>query len=300
MAWVELSIEVPGEYAEPVSHLFSRHGEGSAVVETPGGYNLDEGEMPPMNPLVIVKTYLPDDPTKESRRTMIDVGLKLISYLCPLPDLQERTVLDEEWKNQRFEPVRIGRRLVVALPGSEPEPGTQRILVPLEPGLAFGTGHHPTTAMVLAALEDIELHGKTVLDAGCGSGILSIAAIKLGAASVVAFDVEEDAIRSSRRNVERAGISARVEVIHGTLPDERITERHFDVVLANISANVLKLLAPHLLAALKDNGEVIASGVLEPRYEEVNEAFKAVGGELFDRQVTGDWACFKIRHAHLK
>lgn len=294
MAWTELSIEVPGEYAEPVSHLFSRHGEGAAVVEMPGGFNPDEGEAPPIGAPVIVRTYIPEDATAAGRMTMIDVGLRLIAYLCPLPELEVRRVDDEEWKNQRFEPIRVGRHLVIAPPGSTLDLGPSDIAIPLEPGLAFGTGHHPTTAMVLGAMEEAELTGATVLDAGCGSGILSIAAIMLGAKRAVAFDVEDDSVRSTTQNAARAGVSSQITVVHGSLPDDRIEPGAFDFVFANISANVLKLLSAHLLATLNQNGAVIASGVLEERYAEVEAAFKSAGGAVFDKKITGDWTCFKV------
>jgi ribosomal protein L11 methyltransferase len=288
---------VPGEYAEPVSHLFSKHGEGAAVVEMPGGYNPDEGEAPPVDAPVVVKTYIPDDATAAGRRVMIDVGLKLIAYLCPLPDLIVRRVDDDEWKNQTFEPIRIGRRLVIAPPGSELALGPNDIAIPLEPGLAFGTGHHPTTAMVLGAMEDAEIAGKNILDAGCGSGILSIAAIKLGASHAVAFDIEDDSFKSTGQNAARAGVASDITVIHGSLPHEGIEQEAFDLVVANISANVLKMLSQHLVKTLKPGGFIIASGVLDERYAEVEAAFNEAGGVLFDKKVTGDWTCFKVRRA---
>jgi ribosomal protein L11 methyltransferase len=297
MPWIELSIEVLGEYAEPVSHLFSKHGEGAAVVEMRGGYNPDEGESPPLDAPVIVKTYLPDDPTTAGRKTMIDVGLKLINYLCPLPELIVRVVEDSEWKNQTFEPIRVGRRLVITPPGTENVLRPGDLAIPLEPGLAFGTGHHPTTAMVLAAMEDSAMEGASVLDAGCGSGILSIAAIKLGAKHATAIDMEEDSFRSSRQNCERAGVAGSVDVLLGTLPHDEVRAGSFDFILANISANVLKLLSEHLMAALNTGGVIIASGVLLDRFDEVKSAFAAVGGVVSEKRVTGDWTCFKVRRA---
>lgn len=297
MSWTELSIKVPGEYAEPVSHLFSKHGEGAAVVEHPGGYNPDEGELPVPNGPVIVRTYLPDDPTTASRRTMIDVGLRLIAYLCPLPDLQVREVPDEEWKNQTFEPVRIGRRILISPTGTEVDAKAGDIIIPLEPGLAFGTGHHPTTAMVLAAMEDSDLEGTSILDAGCGSGILSIAAVKMGTTRAVGFDVDEDAVRSSNQNAERAGVSEITDFLHGSLPDARVPGGSFDFIFANISANVLTLLSTDLLNALKPGGVILASGVLEERYSEVEQTFNDAGGTLFDKRAVEDWTSFKVRHA---
>lgn len=297
MPWTEISIKVPAEYAEPVSHLFTKHGEGAAVVELPGGYNPDEDEAPVPNAPVVVRGYLPEDATLNSRRTMIDVGLRLIAYLCPLPDLQVRSVPDEEWKNQTFEPIRIGRTILISPSGSEAIANTGDIVIPLEPGLAFGTGHHPTTAMVLTTMEDVDLDGTNVLDAGCGSGILAIAAAKMGAAKIIGFDVEEDAVYSSNQNAERAGVSDSIEVFHGSLPDERVPEESFDFILANISANVLKLLSVELLKALKPGGVMIASGVLEERYSEVEHAFRDIGGIMSDKRLVDDWTSFKVRRA---
>ena len=262
-----------------------------------GGYNPDEGESPPLDAPVMVKTYLPDDPTTTSRRTMIDVGLKLINYLCPLPELSVRVVEDSEWKNQTFEPIRVGRRLVIAPPGSKDGLRPGDLAIPLEPGLAFGTGHHPTTAMVLAAMEDSAIEGANVLDAGCGSGILSIAAIKLGAKHAIAFDIEEDSYKSSRQNCERAGVAGKVDVLLGSLPHPEVPANAFDFILANISANVLKLLSQHLLQSLNETGVIIASGVLDERFEEVKTAFEAIGGVVSEKRVTGDWTCFKVRRA---
>lgn len=295
--WTELSIEVPGEYAEPVTHLFTKHGEGAAVVEMATDYNPDEGESPTIDGPVMLKTYLPDDPTARTRREMIDVGLRLIAYLCPLPPLNVREIDESEWNNQTFDPIRIGRRLVIAPPGSEDKLLEGDIPIPLEPGLAFGTGHHPTTAMVLAAMEDAAIGGSRVLDAGCGSGILAIAAVKLGAEHVTAFDIEEDAVRSTMLNTQRAGVAEKVALIYTSIPDERIPEGTYDFVLANISANVLIKLSDHVVATLKPTGTVIASGVLAERYDEVASAFQASGGRVFDKRVTGDWTCFKVSRA---
>jgi ribosomal protein L11 methyltransferase len=297
MRWTELSIQVPGEFAEPVTHLFSKHGEGAAVVEMPADYNPDEGESPAIDGPVTLKTYIPAGPTARSRREMIDVGLRLIAYLCPLPPLNVREIDDSEWRNQTFDPIRVGRRLVIAPPGSEGKLRSGDITIPLEPGLAFGTGHHPTTAMVLAAMEDAALEGAEVLDAGCGSGILSIAAIMLGAEHVYAFDIEDDAVGSTMLNTQRAGVAGKVTLIHTSIPDERIPEGAFDFVLANISANVLIKLSDHIVATLKPAGTVIASGVLEERYADAVAAFKAAGGRVFDKRVTGDWTCFKVSRA---
>ena len=237
--WLQLSIEAPPEYVEPLTHLFNLHGEGTASVERPGGFNPDEGEAPDPAAWVTIRCWLPVDPTTASRRTAIDVGVRLMRHLVDLPDLEEREVTDDEWRNQKFEPIRVGTNLVIVPRSARFTPRESDVVIELEPGLAFGTGHHPTTLMCLEEIEKAVKPGDRFLDVGCGSGVLSIAALALGAAHAVALDVDADAVTSSRSNLEIAGFSGRSKVLHGSLPHPEVPNRKFDVVGANISANVL-------------------------------------------------------------
>ena len=151
--WLQLSIKAPPEYVEPLTHLFNLHGEGTVSVVRPGGFNPDEGETTDPSAWATIRGWLPIDPTTESRRTAIDVGVRLIRHLIDLPDLEEREVTDDEWRNQKFEPIRVGTNLVI-VPGSAKFIGRDSdILIELEPGHAFGTGHHPTTLMCLEEIE---------------------------------------------------------------------------------------------------------------------------------------------------
>jgi ribosomal protein L11 methyltransferase len=295
--WLELSIVTPGEYAEPIAHLFARHGDGRVAVESPGGYNPDEGELPPAGASVSVRGWLPVDTTTESRKAMIDVGLRLIGHLCPLPPLRERQVSDDEWRNQKFEAVRVGRRLVISPAGARIKKQPGDIVIPLDPGMAFGTGHHPTTRMCLTALERTVQNGCVVLDLGCGSGILSIAALKLGAARAVCLDIEEDAVASSGANLKLAGVRDRALVAQGSLPHEFTPEGGFDVVCANISANVIIGLAGQLLRALAPGGTLIASGVLEGRSKDVERALVQAGGAVTSIGQSGEWMAYEVARA---
>jgi len=295
--WLELSIQAPSEYAEPVAHLFSRHGDGRVVTEETGGYNPDEGESAPPNAPVTVRGYLPLDPTTESRRTMIDVGLRLISQIEPLPPMEERVLDSDEWERQEFEPVRVGEKLVVVPSACRWRDDGDRIAIPIEPGLAFGTGHHPTTRMCLALLEQLLRPGARVVDVGCGSGILSIAAVKLGAAHAVCLDVEADAVESTRRNALAAGVPGALTVAQGSLPDPLAPPGEFDVALANISAKVLIDLAGLLLASLAPDGVLLGSGVMSDRLQEVMNAFTAAGGEAGEVITSGDWVALPVRRS---
>lgn len=297
MRWLELSIETPGEYAEPLAHLFARHGDGRVVVEHPGGFNPDEGEAPPPDAPVVVRGWLPVDATMHSRRAMIDIGLRLVRHLQRLPPLREREVSDVEWTSQRFDPVRVGRRLVIAPVGQTTATRPGDIIVPLEPGLAFGTGHHPTTRMCLAAIERLVQPGHHVLDTGCGSGVLAIAAIKLGASLAVCLDIDEQAVRAAGDNLRRAGVARRARVRLGTLPSDIAPAASFDLTLANISATVIIKLASQLLSTLKPDGALVASGVLQDRRGEIERAMERAGGQTVLIEQNGEWLAFEVRPA---
>ena len=290
--WLELSTEAPGEYAEPLTHLFARYGEGGVVVEEAGGFNPDEGETPPVNAPVIVRAYLPIDATTDDRRSKIDLGLRLISYLHPIPPLKERILEDREWELQEFESVRVGKRMVIAPEGSNWDRKSDDIVIKLDPGLAFGTGHHPTTRMCMLYLEKTISPGCKVLDLGCGSGILTLAAFKLGAGSVTGLDIEADAIKASHDNLGKNDLEQEADFHLGSLPNPIIPDGSIDVTVANISANILIVLAPYILATLAHDGVFVGSGLLAERKDEVETAFTEAGAEFTDLTISGDWAAF--------
>jgi ribosomal protein L11 methyltransferase len=290
--WLELSTEAPGEYAEPLTHLFARYGEGGVVVEEAGGFNPDEGETPPVNASVIVRAYLPIDATTADRRSKIDLGLRLISYLHPIPPLKERILEDREWELQEFESVRVGKRMVIAPEGSNWDRKSDDIVIKLDPGLAFGTGHHPTTRMCMLYLEKMISPGCKVLDLGCGSGILTLAAFKLGAGSVTGLDIEADAIKASHDNLGKNDLEQEADFHLGSLPNPTIPDGSIDVTVANISANILIVLAPHILATLAHDGVFVGSGLLAERKDEVEAAYTEAGAEFTDLTISGDWAAF--------
>ncbi len=295
--WLQLSIKAPPEYVEPLTHLFNLHGEGTVSVERPGGFNPDEGETPDPSAWVTIRGWLPIDPTTESRRTAIDVGVRLIRHLIDLPDLEEQEITDDEWRNQKFEPIRVGTNLVI-VPGSAKFIGRDSdILIKLEPGLAFGTGHHPTTLMCLEEIEKTVKPGSRFLDVGCGSGVLSIAALALGAEHAVGVDVDDDAVISSATNLKTAGYSEHSTVVHGTIPHPEVHDGSFDVVAANISAKALIELAGPIVSTVSEDGVIITSGVLEGRLDDVNAAFESAGGVVQSSRKIEDWTATRISRA---
>ena len=295
--WLQLSIKTPPEYVEPLTHLFNLHGEGSAAVERPGGFNPDEGEAPDPAAWVTIRGWLPFDATTEGRRTAIDVGVRLIRHFTDLPELESHEISDDEWRSQEFEPIRVGTNLVIVPRSAEFNRGESDIVIELEPGLAFGTGHHPTTLMCLEEIEKAVRPGDRFLDVGCGSGVLSIAALVLGAAHAVGLDIEDDAVVSARRNLEEAGFSDRARVLHGSIPHAGAPDGAFDVVGANISANVLIELAQPLLACVSEGGVIITSGVLDDRLADVISAFEQAGGVVQLSRKIEDWTATRFVRA---
>ena len=291
--WLELSVDAPPEYAEPLSEIFHRYGEGGVAIEQPGGFNPDEGETPPVPDKVTIKTYLPMDATTQDRRARIDAAARLIASFAQISEIRERVASEDEWRDswkEFFHPLRIGRGIVICPTWRECETEPGDAVVRLDPGMAFGTGHHPTTRMCLEALESAVSPGDRVLDLGCGSGILSIAAAKLGAASVAGFEIDAAAVRSARANVEANGAGDRVEIVRGTLPSAKAPPQAFDLALANISARVVTDMAAHITACLAPGGTLIASGVIEAHLDGVIAALESAGATVRERTMDGDWA----------
>ena len=294
--WLELSVDAPPEYAEPLSEIFRRYGEGGVAIEQPGGFNPDEGETPPAPDQVTIKTYLPIDATTQDRRGRIDAGARLIAKLAPVSALRERVASEDEWRDswkEFFHPLRIGRRIVICPTWRDCETKPGDAVVHLDPGMAFGTGHHPTTRMCLEALERAVSPGDRVLDLGCGSGILSIAAAKLGAASVLGVEIDAVAVRSARANVEMNEVGDRAEIIRGTLPSAKAPPQSFDLALANISARVIVDMAAHIADCVAPGGTLIASGVIEAHLAGVISALESAGATVRERTMDGDWAALE-------
>ncbi len=292
MKWIELTVDVPPEYAEPMSEIFHRYGHGGVAIEQEAGYNPDEGESPPVPDFVTIKTYLPVDNTTERRRNQIDIGVRLVAHLATISPLKEKYVEEEDWQNawkEHFHPLRIGRHLVICPTWRTVETSESDILIHLDPGMAFGTGHHPTTRTCMEILERDTKPGDRILDVGCGSGILSVVAVKVGATSALGLEIDPVAARAGEENVRINGIKDKVQIVQGTLPSPLAEARSFDIVAANISAKIVTDLAQHLIDSVAIGGKLIAGGIIEPHVEDVTKALNAVGASIDETFIDGDW-----------
>ena len=282
--WQEVSISVPFEYVEPISYLFDRYGYGLTME--------DDGPE-----LIKLRTYLPSD--ARQRFSHIEVGVNLASLLQPLGELTV-TPLDEDadWQNAwkaHFTLLKIGKRLVIKPSWIEYEAKDGELLIELDPGLAFGTGYHPTTYTCLEAMEQLVQPGMNVLDLGCGSGILTIAAVKLGAGQVTALDIDPQAVQASRQNFRRTRIREQVSLDQGSLPHKLAPAGAFDLALANISARGIRERAPDILPALRPGGVLVASGIIEEQHAETEEALLQTGFTDIEVWPKEDWVTLTCR-----
>ena len=314
---VEIAIEVDGEAAEAVVELFNRYNGGdwvedSAAGEASGGGAVLEstGYDDFGNPVAgeyrtVVKTYLKPGPRGRRIQRKIEEGLWHLRLLYPMPEPVARAVKEEDWAHawkRHYKPMRIGRRVLLTPAWEKPGPLPDDLVVLLEPGMAFGTGLHPTTRLCVAALEEWIQPGDSFLDVGTGSGVLSIVAAKLGARPVWATDIDPLAIRAARENALRNGTALAPGILRieqGSIPAGQAGR--FQVIAANILAEVLVGLfdgtfdTVTLAEPLAPGGRLILSGILEEKSEMVLSAAARYGLQEVERRQEGDWVSLVVR-----
>ncbi len=285
MDWWEYSIEADLESADAVAEVLQRFGGRGVVVEQrdPEG---GQGK-------VLVKTYLPADKALASKRSQIDLGVRLLALIRPLGPLRERRLSEEDWAKawrKQFHVLHIGERMVICPTWLQYSPKPGELVVRLDPSMAFGTGLHPTTRMCLELLERLVRPGMHVLDLGTGTGILAIAAAKLGAGRVKALDIDPVAVGIARENTSLNGVEARVIPGEGTINTANTVSRPaYDLIVANITAKTIIELAHAMVLLLRPRGMIIAGGILQGQATEIEEGFSQRGARV--RQVVDidDW-----------
>ena len=298
--WLEVSLLVEGEAAEAVADALARFApEGGVVIESTSIQAVAEMEGQeegrPAGPLR-VRCYLPADGQLEDTRRRLEEALWHLGRILPLPEPTYRPVAEADWAEAwkaSYHPVRLGKRLVIVPAWLDPPLLPEEIPIRLEPGMAFGTGTHPTTQLCLTVLEDLLQPGQAVLDLGCGSGILAIAAARLGASWVLAVDIDPGAVRIARENALANGVQDRVRVEQGSLFE--VLEGRFgppgsDLVLANILARAITQFAEQGLAdAMAPEGKLVVSGILAEQVIEVEGALRTGGLTVTQQRRIEDW-----------
>lgn len=293
--WVEVSLQVDGEAAEAIAQELQKwchQGVSIEQLDIEEG-NYDDGDVPPADSL-IVRGYYPNDVDGEEKRFQIERSLGYLNMMLPMPQPQWKIVADEDWADswkKHYKPVRLGERIVVRPLWIDVELGENDIEIALDPGMAFGTGTHPTTQLCLEALERMaSTPANDVLDLGCGSGILSIAAAKLGATNIIAVDIEQKAVEATIENAEQNGVGKKIKAHRGGLDTVITSARHYDLVVVNILAKIiLKMCEEKLGETVRPGGRAIFSGIIESQIEEVEIALRKTGLEPLARYQQGDW-----------
>lgn len=300
-SWIEIAVEADREAVEIVAEVLRGYGTGAVIDEPFLQPRLEDPPIPDPSRRPVVKTYVPDDERASSTCRAIEEVLWHIGQLRTVGPMQVKTVAEEDWANvwKAYYPVQmVGRRIVVVPAWRRHRRRGDQVVVRLDPGLAFGTGSHPTTRLCLEAAEALIRPGYSVLDVGTGSGILSIAAARLGASFVAAVDLDPLAVDAARGNVRLNRLSRIIAVREGSVAEAAAPPGDkpvFDVVLANVTARVNAFLAPTLVGALAPRGRLVASGILEENLDLVREAFSGVGLRFLTLMHEGDWVAVIAR-----
>ncbi|CAH2715452.1 MULTISPECIES: 50S ribosomal protein L11 methyltransferase [Neobacillus] len=305
MKWSEISIHTTNEAIEPISYILHESGASGVVIEDPFELTKERedqfGEIYQLNPDdypeegVMVKAYLPVnsflgetvEAIKESINNLIIYDIDLGKNKVTISEVHE-----EEWATawkKYYNPVKISEKFTIVPTWEIYEPvSSDELIIELDPGMAFGTGTHPTTVLCIQALERIVRPGDRVIDVGTGSGVLSIAAAMLGAEDVRAYDLDEVAVTSAKLNIKLNKVSKTVSISQNNLLDG-VEENSADVIVANILAEVILRFTDDVARIVKPGGVFIASGIIQPKKDQVKEALIASGFEITETNLMEDW-----------
>ncbi len=299
MYWLEISVSVDGEAAEAVAEVLRPYAYADSVVFEQFG---DQTNVDPeaLEPTVNVKIFLPEDQDSESFRQRIREAMYHMNRLYPIAEPVFRKLEDEDWATawrKNYRPFQVGKKLWIQPSWQSADDTTESdIVITLDPGMAFGTGLHPTTQLCLQAIEQEVRPGHRVVDIGTGSGILAIAAAKLGARYVVAFDKEEQAVIAARENALANNVDDSLLIFQGTLT--ALKPQPTDFLFVNILAPVIIDMLNHsqLMNYIGDRGKAILSGIIAEQAEEVALAVVQAGGTVTESLTSGDWTCLIIEN----
>jgi ribosomal protein L11 methyltransferase len=314
--WLEVSLNVDGELAEAVADVLARFAPNGVVTEQGVRFVDDEDEGTPTGP-ISVRAYLAVDEHLDETRQKLEEALYYLGMIQPLPTPTFTPIADQNWMEawkSRYQPIPIGKKLMI-VPVWMDSPEPTRISIKIDPGMAFGTGTHPTTQLCLELLELMMVDGgpltvnspstvhrlRSVIDLGCGSGILSVAALKLGAEQALGVDIDEAAIKNSRENANNNGIDPLTLVLGlGSVAEIKAGEfpwREAPLVLANILAPVLiRLFDAGMADLVAPGGAIILSGILDHQAADVTAAAEKHGLTFVEQRQIADWVAILCKN----
>jgi ribosomal protein L11 methyltransferase len=308
MNWVEVSLTVNGELAEAVADVLARSAPNGVTTEQAVDFVNDEDEGTPVGP-VTVRAYLPADERLEETRQKLEQGLYYLGMIQPLPAAVYTPIADQNWMEawkERYHPIPIGKKLII-VPAWLESPDAGRVSIKIDPGMAFGTGTHPSTQLCLELIEqycdslpEAERASQAAIDVGCGSGILSIGALKLGIGFALGVDIDEASVRASRENADTnaipqdkfaIGLGSVTEILEGKFP-----LRQARLVLANILAPVIiRLFGMGLADLVALGGALVLAGILAEQAQSVQTCAEEHGLKFIEKHTMGDWVALMCR-----
>ncbi len=299
MKWKEISVLTEGICVEAIAGIFHRLGSGGVIIEDPQAarkYNNQDGWNPESvspdfldHEFVVVKAYFPEERTVlEELQSCLDMVRDNFNVDCRV-FIDE--VRDEDWENswkKYYHTFKIGDRLVIKPSWEEYQSKESEVIINIDPGMAFGTGIHASTRFCMKFIDQYVKGGEKIVDAGCGSGILSIAAAKLGAVRVFAMDVDELAVKIARENIALNHLEDVIEAQAGDIIEE-IQGQQPDMILANITAQVVSLLIPEAAKILAPGTYLFGSGIVDSRWPGVKKQLEEHGFEIEQMLTDVDW-----------
>ena len=292
--WLEVSFTLPGEQAEVVAEILNRYAYQGVVIERDTENRKKD--------IVKVFAYLTEDAELNTKKQEIEKAVFYLDKILPVPAPTYRQIVDEDWMaswKKFYKPLEVGQKLIIIPAWFSQKGEISRIPIRINPGMAFGTGTHPTTQLSLELLEKYVQPGTEMIDIGCGSGILSIAGILLGASHSTAVDISEAALLSTKENLELNGVKDQVET--GLASVREIREGHFSrkqvpLVVANILLKILEELFDLGMGDLvSDQGILLLSGILDDQVAEIKEKAKSKGFTCIEQITQGDWCGLAFR-----
>ncbi len=306
MNWLEVSLTVNGELAESVADVFARFAPNGVMTEQ-GVKFLDEEDEGTATGPITVRAYLEVDENLEDTRQKLEESLFYLGMITPVPTPSYKQIADQNWMEAwklHYKPILVGQGLLI-LPAWLESPDPQRIPIKIDPGMAFGTGTHPTTQLCLELMEvsfekrlTLNVQRFDAIDVGCGSGILSIAALKLGAEKVLGVDIDIESVKNSRENADLNEVGEELVLGQGSVTEILRGDFEFKsapLVVANILAPIIiRLFDAGLADLIQPDGEIILSGILDHQAGSVVAAGEAKGLKLNDQRQMGDWVALKM------
>ncbi|MDR1774603.1 MAG: 50S ribosomal protein L11 methyltransferase [Clostridioides sp.] len=307
--WIEINISTASEAVEAITSILYDEGACGCIIEDPLDF-LFKKQSPldwdyvdeklynkNLGSEVIIKTYVSEeknvaefiDNIKQKILKLKDYGLDIGRGSIELTQVNEKDWANN-WKKY-YKPSKIGEKIVIKPTWEDYEKQDGDIVVELDPGMAFGTGNHETTSMCICQLEKYINKDSVVYDIGCGSGVLSIVASKLGAKDVTGVDFDEVAVKVSKENIASNNLNENIKIMHGNLTDVVDENKKADVIVANIIADVIMILAKDVSKFMKDDAVFISSGIILDKLEEVKESLVQNNFEIIDVITKGEWSC---------